>query len=112
MNAMQIVKTFAPDVLDSYFSMIKVLEKRCIFDTKTKELMLIGILVGKQSEHGIDIHVKRAKENGATDEEILTVIVSALPSCGMGAVVKAIGFAAEHLDLELLNKNLKQGQLK
>jgi alkylhydroperoxidase/carboxymuconolactone decarboxylase family protein YurZ len=99
MTGMEILKERAPDVLESYFNMIKTLQRRCPLDEKTKELVLLGILTANQSDHGIPIHIKRAKENGATDEEIITVIVSALPSCGMGTVLKALEIAKGNLNL-------------
>lgn len=88
--AIDILKKEAPEVLEAYFNMIKALEKRCPLDNKVKELVLIGILTAKQSVDGLPTHIQRAKENGATDSEILTVIISALPSCGMGTVLKGL----------------------
>jgi len=91
--AMDIFKNEAPEVVDAYFNLINVLEKRCPLEPKVKELVLIGILTAKQSSDGLPIHIQRAKQNGATDSEILTVIISALPSCGMGTVLNGLKIA-------------------
>lgn len=99
MTGFDVFKKSAPDVVEAFFDMIKVLEKRCPLDNKTKELVLLGILTGKQSLDGIPTHIKRAKEHGATDEEIITVLISALPSCGMGAVLNALDRASDLLNL-------------
>ncbi|MBD3316753.1 MAG: hypothetical protein GF344_13280 [Chitinivibrionales bacterium] len=108
MQSVDIIKCFSPDILDGYFGLIKNLERRCPFDGKTKELILLGILTGKQSEHGITVHVERALAHGATTEEIITVIVSALPACGMGAVIKALDQAKELLDLSEYKKTIER----
>lgn len=95
--SVELFKKEAPDVLDAYFNMIKVLESRCPLDPKVRELVLIAILTAKESLGGLPVHIERAKKNGATESEILTVIISALPSCGMGTVLKALDTANKNL---------------
>ncbi len=97
--SLDVFKNEAPEVVEAYFNLIKTLEKRCPLEPKVKELVLIGILVAKQSTEGLPIHIERAINNGATNSEILTVIISALPSCGMGTVLNGLKVAKETLNL-------------
>jgi alkylhydroperoxidase/carboxymuconolactone decarboxylase family protein YurZ len=97
--SMDIFKKEAPEVVDAYFNLIKTLERRCPLESKVKELVLIGILTAKQSPEGLPIHIERARQNGATESEILTVIISALPSCGMGTVLNSLKIAKEIMKL-------------
>lgn len=97
--SMDIFKKESPEVVDAYFNLIKALEKRCPLEPKVKELVLIGILTARQSSEGLPIHIERAKQNGATESEILTVIISALPSCGMGTVLNGLKVAKDIMKL-------------
>ncbi len=97
--SMDIIKKEAPEVVDAYFNLIKTLERRCPLEPKVKELVLIGILTAKQSAEGLPIHIERALQHGATKSEILTVIISALPSCGMGTVLNGLKIAKEIMKL-------------
>lgn len=96
--SIDLFKQEAPDVLEAYFNMIRTLENRCPLEPKVKELVLIAILTAKQSSEGLPLHIKRAKENGATESEILTVMISALPACGMGTVIQALNIYSKTLE--------------
>lgn len=62
-------------------------------DTKTKELIAIGLSLSSTCEWCITYHVKMAKEQGATDEEILeasyvAVLMAGAPALMHMAIVK------------------------
>jgi len=97
--SMDIFKREAPEVVEAYFDLIKSLKNRCDLEPKVKELVLIGMLTVRQSSDGLPIHIERALQNGATESEILTVIISALPSCGMGTVLNGLSIAKEVMKL-------------
>ena len=98
MTEIELLKKTAPEVFESYINTIKALQKRCPFDDKVKEFILIAILTAKESEGGLNTHIQRAIKAGANEEEILTVIISALPSCGIGSVMKGIRIAKKYFE--------------
>lgn len=96
MTEIELIKKMAPEVLESYINTIKALQTGCPFDDKVRELILIAILTAKESESGLNTHIQRAIKVGASEKEILIVIISALPSCGMGSVMKGLNIAKQY----------------
>lgn len=65
------------DVLEAYKNYQKVMLEKSPFDKKMTELMLLSASCAIQCSYCIDTHAKRAKMNGATDEEVASVITFA-----------------------------------
>ena len=80
--------------LKSYNSLLQsaYLNPSTVNDSKTKELILIGVLVAVRSlpEH-IRTHMQVAKQLGATRKEVLEVVEMCLPPAGIPAFME--GFA-------------------
>lgn len=80
--------------LRSYNSLLQAayLNPATTSDTKTKELILIAILIAVRStpDH-IRTHIKLAKDLGATKKEVLEVLEMCLPPAGIPAFMQ--GFA-------------------
>ncbi len=62
------------EAAEAYKNYQKVLLDKSPFDKKTTELMLLSASCAIQCSYCIDTHSKRAKLNGATDQEIAAVI--------------------------------------
>ena len=80
-----------PDVLDTYdayYSSTWLTEN--VLDARTKELVAIGIHTAVLEREGLEIHMKRAVEAGATEAEIVEAFVlAAIPAGTYGLVIAA-----------------------
>lgn len=54
--------------------MIASVRKETIMDVKTKELIAIGASITANCKPCLEFHIAKAKENGATDEQIADAI--------------------------------------
>ena len=80
----------APKVADAFFSMTAAIRESSALDTKTNELILLGILTANRALRGIVTHATRALEAGATEEELISSVYLALPICGIANVNMAL----------------------
>lgn len=87
----------AQPVADAFFNLTASIRSQSSLDTKVNELVLIGIFTAARSHKGIITHLQRAIEAGASEEDIRSAIILALPVCGIGAVNQALDVAMEHL---------------
>lgn len=80
-----------PDVLeayDAYYSRVWLSDN--VLDARTKELVAIGIHAAVLEREGLEIHMKRAVEAGATEAEIVEAFtLAAVPAGTYGVVVAA-----------------------
>ncbi len=84
--------------LQSYNSLLQsaYLNPNTLADPKTKELILIGILVSVRSlpDH-IRTHLKLAQQLGASRKEVLEVLEMCLPPAGLPAFMEGINLWRE-----------------
>lgn len=73
---------------DAYLDMIlKESEVSCL-DSKTHELVYLGVLAAApRLESGVGMHAKEAKRLGATREEVKSAVLTALPAVGFPAIL-------------------------
>ena len=95
---MQNIIREAPEVAEAFFKMTKAIDQQSPYDLKTKELMLVGIFTAHNAVRGIKTHVERALENGASQKEIIWVILYALPVVGISSITAAIKAALEVIE--------------
>jgi len=77
----------APEVAKSFFNLTETITQHSnSIDRKTKELILIGIFTAAGGYKGIGTHAQRALEAGATQEEIISSILFAIPVVGISKV--------------------------
>ncbi|NHM32893.1 carboxymuconolactone decarboxylase family protein [Neobacillus terrae] len=74
-----------PDVLIQYCSLRKIVLKEQAVSRKLKELLLVGINVCERYKEGVALHVKGARNFGATDEEIAEISLVGLLTAGIPA---------------------------
>lgn len=89
----------AKDVADSFAALIKSINERSVFSKKLNELILIGIFTADKAHRNLQIHVKKALENGATKDEIISAILLALPVTGINRVSEALSIAMEMVEV-------------
>jgi AhpD family alkylhydroperoxidase len=70
-------------------------------DRKTCELIKIGISLGAGLESATKSHVRRAREHGASNEEIEQAILLGMNTCGFPATVAAWRWAWDQLNREM-----------
>ncbi len=82
-----------PDIQKAFMNFNSAVLSPGKLDTKTKELLAIGLSLSSTCEWCITYHVKMAKEHGASDEEILeasyvAVLMAGAPALMHMAIVK------------------------
>jgi len=68
----------APDVMKGFSSIAQAALKPSALDTKTKELVALGISVAIRCDDCIGFHAKAAVDQGATREEVLETLGMAI----------------------------------
>jgi AhpD family alkylhydroperoxidase len=61
----------SPEKVNAFVHLLEKVEAKGALDTKTKELIALGIGIAKHCEWCISYHIKGALDAGATREEIL-----------------------------------------
>ncbi|HZP42334.1 MAG TPA: carboxymuconolactone decarboxylase family protein [Candidatus Binatia bacterium] len=69
-------------------------------DRKTIELVKIGIALGARLEGGVHSHVRRAREAGATADEIRHAVRQGLTTVGFPTMMAALAWADDVLEPE------------
>lgn len=88
----------APAVAQGFFDLAKSVKQYSPLDEKTNELIILGIFAAHRGLRGIDTHVERAMNEGATKEEIIASILLALPIVGITDTNLALDQAVEAIE--------------
>ena len=72
------LRTGAPEVMKAFSAMAQAATSPKALDTKTKELIALGIAVAVRCDDCIGFHVKAALQQGATREEIMETLGMAI----------------------------------
>jgi AhpD family alkylhydroperoxidase len=72
------LRTGAPDVMKGFSAIAQAALKANALDTKTKELIAVGISVAARCDDCIGFHVKAAIQQGATRQEVLETLAMAI----------------------------------
>lgn len=67
-----------PEVMTGFSAVAKAALKKGTIETKTKELIALGISVAMRCDDCIGFHVKAAIESGATREEVMETMGMAI----------------------------------
>ena len=68
------LRTGQPEVMDGFSAISKAALKQGALDTKTKELIALGISVAMRCDDCIGFHAKAALDKGATREEVMETL--------------------------------------
>jgi len=98
MNPIDIFQKEAPEVAKAFDGLIEALKDTTGLDTKTKQLVYIGIKSSMGDTTAIYYHVQMAKKLGATREEIRDTILITLTVCGLKGVASCLPTAMEIYD--------------
>ncbi|MBF2348030.1 carboxymuconolactone decarboxylase family protein [Listeria marthii] len=89
----------APEVQTAWMETVHKLDTASKLDKKTEELAYIAVLAATRLESGLPFHVKMAKSNGATRDEVISAILVGLPAVG-NTVISALPVAIDAFDEE------------
>ena len=89
----------APDAQKAWMDAVKKLDKASALDHKTEELAYLAVMAAVRLESGLPFHVKMAKNNGVTRDEIISSVLVGLPAVG-NTVVQALPIALKAFDEE------------
>lgn len=72
----------APEQSEAWFSMLKTMSAASALDPKTSELVYLAVLAALRIETGAANHAINAKKLGATRDEVIGAVLTALPMAG------------------------------
>jgi len=84
----------APEHAKAWMEAVQSLDAASSLDSKTGEIAYIAVLAAVGLESGIPFHVKRARDFGASKEDIKSAILLGLPAVG-NRVIKALPIALD-----------------
>jgi alkylhydroperoxidase/carboxymuconolactone decarboxylase family protein YurZ len=84
------LKENQPAMYDGYAQMIKGLRADLAFSEKEIQLHTLSVLTARQLTRGVGIHVRYARNAGATDAEILSAVIVCFATCGIGPTIEAL----------------------
>lgn len=76
-------KEFEPKSQDAVFSLCEVIEADGALSSKIKYLVLMALTASNQAWHSVKYNAAKAKEKGATKEEVFEVLQLLLESDGL-----------------------------
>lgn len=95
---LEVMTAQLPRVMNSFFEFHSEVVKDGALSARTKELMMIGISVALRCEHCISKHVSEAVRLGATREEVMEAVSTAILMAGGPAVAYASVAVLDTLD--------------
>ena len=78
--------TGAPEAMKAFWIFDKAAMAAGAISSKNKELMAVAVALTTQCPYCIDIHAKRAREAGATEQELAEVVTVAAALRAGGAI--------------------------
>lgn len=96
-NSFQIFIQEAPKHSEAWMEVVQKLDTASSLEKKTEEIAYVSVLAALGLESGISFHVKQARANGATRNEIKSAILLGLAAAG-NIVIKALPVALQAYD--------------
>lgn len=87
-----------PEVMNAFFGLHSEIVKDGALSAKMKELIMVGISVAIRCEHCISKHVSEAVRLGATRQEVLEAVSTAILMAGGPALAYGSAVALSTLD--------------
>ncbi len=76
----------APAHAGAWMGAVRGLDEASGLDKKTEELAYLAVLAALRLESGVPLHVRSAKQAGASREEVISAILVGLPAAGQSAI--------------------------
>ncbi len=97
-NPLQTFVEEAPEIQKAYADFIQLLIEDKGLNSKTKQLIYIGMKMIADDERAVKMHVPMAIAAGATREEIKTTVLLGLSVIGLKAVSKYLPIVLDSFD--------------
>ena len=81
-NAFQTFMTEAPKHAQAWMAVVQSLDSASALDKKTEELAYLAVLAALRLDSGVPLHVRLAKQAGASREEVISEVLAGLPAAG------------------------------
>ena len=98
-SAFQLFLSEAAGHAQAWMAAVQGLDRASALDKKTEELAYLAVLAATRLESGIPLHVKMAKQAGATREEVISAVLVGLPAVGQ-TVIQALPAALAAYDAD------------
>ncbi|MEJ2715833.1 MAG: carboxymuconolactone decarboxylase family protein [Deltaproteobacteria bacterium] len=86
-----------PEILDAYHKVGELCAGAGPMNLKTQHLVQLGIAIGVASKGGVRSHVRRALDEGASEEEIRQTVLISATMVGFPAMIAAYQWTEEVL---------------
>ena len=96
-SAVKQLRSGVPDIMKAFGALAQAATQTKALDTKTKELIALGIAVGVRCDACIAFHAESARKHGATRDEIMETMGMAI-YMGAGPSVMYAAQAVEAYD--------------
>jgi 4-carboxymuconolactone decarboxylase len=96
----EIFKTFLdkhPEIAEAYRNVGDLASEAGPIDRKTQHLVQLGTAIGLCSKGAVRSHARRALDAGATDKEILQVVLLSMTLVGFPSMIASYGWVNEVL---------------
>lgn len=87
-----------PDIAKAYEQLGDAVHQSGPIDQKTRELIKLGISAGAQKEGAVHSHTRKARDAGASEEEIRQAVILTLPTLGMPSMMAALSWVDDVLE--------------
>ena len=84
-----------PKINEAYSAFAKACHEQGPLDEKTRRLVKLGIAVGHGSEGAVKSHARRAKQMGASQEEIQHAVLLGMTTVGFPQTIAAVEWVRE-----------------
>lgn len=97
-NPLEVFYRDAPEVSNAFDGLVQSLKDTKGLDSKSRQLVYIGIKAALADANAVFYHVIMAKKLGASREEIKDTILIALTVCGLKGFTTSLALALEAYD--------------
>jgi AhpD family alkylhydroperoxidase len=86
-----------PDIWQAFDRLGGLLHERAPMDKKTRELLKLALAIGARLEGAVHSHTRRALEEGATADEIYSIVLLGLTTLGFPQTMAAMTWVEDDL---------------
>ncbi|MDZ4172344.1 MAG: carboxymuconolactone decarboxylase family protein [Methanobacteriaceae archaeon] len=100
-NSYQLFKEELPSLFENFNHLVESQKDLPGLDSKTKQIVNIGIQTAHNNLNGVKMHAAMAKEMGASWEEVKGAVALNLHLSGLGSILDCLPAAKEGFEMEL-----------
>lgn len=87
-----------PDIADVQGELARRIRERTPFDEPTNRLLKLALAIGSESEGAVRSNTRKALDHGISPDDVRTVALLAITTCGFPTAVAALGWMQEVFD--------------